>query len=113
MNYKELYLLYCSDLNNCTDKNDVKRHNAAMKKLSKLYAELKPVADKSYLLELLQIGDDRTRSLVAAHCLGYGVYLPEAKRVLSKLSKQHRDPYIAFEAKETLAIYMQQGNLHF
>ena len=31
--YKELYLLHCANLSDCTTKEDVKRHNAAMKQL--------------------------------------------------------------------------------
>lgn len=55
--YKELYLLYCANL--CADSNDyttkksVKRHNAAMKQLSKLFHQIEDEPDKSFLLELL------------------------------------------------------------
>lgn len=32
--YKEQYLLHCANLNDCTTKKDVKRHNAAMRNCS-------------------------------------------------------------------------------
>ena len=35
--YKNLYLLYCKDLNNCFTKEEAKKHNAAMIKLGKLF----------------------------------------------------------------------------
>ena len=38
--YKRLYLLHCANLNDCTTKEDVKRHNAAMKQLGKLFYQI-------------------------------------------------------------------------
>ena len=64
--YKALYLLYCADLNDCTAKEDVKRHNAAMKQLGKLFYHIQGEQDKSFLLELLSNENDRTKALVAA-----------------------------------------------
>ena len=83
--YKELYLLYCKDLNNCFTKKDVKKHNAAMKKLGELFHLLEAETERSFLLELLQSEDKQTRALVAAHCLGLGTYISESKKVLSCL----------------------------
>lgn len=78
--YKELYLLHCANLSDCTTKEDVKRHNAAMKQLGKLFYQIQDELDKSFLLELLSNENDRTKALVAAYCLGYGVYVSEAKK---------------------------------
>ena len=50
--YKELYLLYCANLNDCTTKEDVKRHNVAMKNLGNLFYRIEGEPDKSFLLEL-------------------------------------------------------------
>ena len=111
--YKELYLLYCEDLTDCTTKEEVKRNNAAMKKLSKLYHQIEGESDKSFLLELLTTEDDRTRALVAAHCLGLGVYVSKAKRVLSSLARRKANPILAFEAKATLYVWKKQGYLKF
>ena len=33
IDYKEQYLFYCANLCDCTTKEDVKRHNSAMKQL--------------------------------------------------------------------------------
>ena len=51
--YKELYLLHCANLSDCTIKEDVKRHNVAMKQLGKLFYQIQDELDKSFLLELL------------------------------------------------------------
>jgi hypothetical protein len=115
--YKELYLLYCANL--CADSNDyttkegVKRHNAAMKQLSKLFHQIEDEPDKSFLLELLATGNDQTKALVAAHCLGLGVYVSEAKKVLSSLAKNKTNPILAFEAQTTLDVWKRQGYLKF
>lgn len=117
MDYKELYLLYCANL--CADSNDyttkegVKRHNAAMKQLSKLFHQIEDEPDKSFLLELLATGNDQTKALVAAHCLGFGVYVSEAKKVLSSLAKNKTNPILAFEAQTTLDVWKRQGYLKF
>ena len=113
IDYKELYLLYCADLSDCTTKEDVKRHNAAMKHLGKLFYQIEGEPDKSFLLELLQNENSRTKALVAAHCLGFGVYVSEAKKVLSELAKSKVNPILAFEAQATLEVWKQQGYLKF
>ena len=43
------------------------------------------------------MGNDRTKVLVAAHCLGFGVYIPKAKKVLSTLAKSKAEPILAVE----------------
>lgn len=111
--YKELYLLYCANLNDCTTKEDVKRHNVAMKNLGNLFYRIEGEPDKSFLLELLSNENDRTKTLVAAHCLGYGVYVSEAKKVLSSLAKSKVNPILAFNAQATLDVWKQQGYLKF
>ena len=111
--YKGQYLLHCANLNDCTTKNYVKRHNAAMKQLSKLFYQVEGESDKTFLLELLTTENDRTKALVAAHCLGFGVYVSEAKKVLSALAKSNANPILAFEARATLDVWTQQGYLRF
>lgn len=111
--YKRQYLLYCAGLNDCTTKEDAKRHNAAMKQLSKLFYQVEGESDKSFLLELLTMGNDRTKALAAAHCLGFGVYVSEAKKVLSSLAKSNANPILASEAQATLDVWKRQGYLRF
>ena len=111
--YKDRYIFYCADLNNGYTKKDVKKHNAAMKELAKLFYELKDEPDKSFLLDLMQHNDDQTKLLVAAHCLGLNKYVEEAKAVLSVISKNKTDPVLAFEAQSTLDVWKQQGYLKF
>ena len=111
--YNGLYLLHCANLNDCTTKKDVKRHNAAMKQLGKLFHQIEGESDKSFLLDLLTAENDQTKALVAAHCLGLGVYISEAKKVLSSLAKSNTNPILAFEAKTTLDVWKKQGYLNF
>ena len=111
--YMKEYLAYCSKLNDCTTKEEVRIHNSAMKKLGKLFKKIKDEPDKSFLVDLLENSDERTRLLAAAHCLGLQVYVPKAKRVLSVLSKHKENPSIAFEAQATLDVWKQQGYLDF
>jgi len=84
-----------------------------MKQLGKLFYQIKGELDKSFLLELLTTENDRTKALVAAHCLGFGVYVSEAKKVLSSLVKSKANPILAFEAQATLDVWKQQGYLKF
>ena len=111
--YKTQYLLYCTELNTCSTKEDAKKHNAAMKKLGRLFRQLKTETERSFLLELLQNENAQTRALVAAHCLGLGVYILESEKVLLFLSKNKNNPYLAFEAQSTLDVWKQQGYLDF
>ena len=113
VSYKEQYILHCADLNNGYTKKDVKKHNVAMKELAKLFYKLKDESDKSFLLDLMQHSDDRTKLLVAAHCLGLNEYVEEAKKVLSVISKNKTDPVLALEAQSTLDVWKQQGYLKF
>ena len=113
VDYKEVYLLHCANLNDCTTKEDVERHNLAMKNLGKLFYQIEGEKDKSFLLELLLNENNRTKALVAAHCLGLGVYISEAKKVLSSLAKSKANPILAFNAQATLDVWKQQGYLKF
>ena len=112
-NYEQEYLLYCSELNNGFSKKDVKKHNVAMKKLGEIFYKLKKEPHKEFLLNLLSCDDKRVVSLVAAHCLGLGVYVPEAEKALCEISKDKENPLLAFEAQSTLEVWKQQGYLKF
>ena len=112
-NYKKLYLEYCANLCDCVTKEDVKRHNNAMKRLSNLYHQIEKEKNKDFLLDLLQNENERTKALAAAHCLGLGVYVSEAKNVLSTLAKNKSNPVLAFEAQATLDVWKQNGYLQF
>lgn len=107
--YEEL----CEQLTDATNKEEVKQHNRAMKKLAELFYEVEKLEDKSFLKELLTHENPRTRTLVASHCLGLGVYIKEAKNTLKRNSKIKNNPTVAFNAKMTLDIYIKQGYLKF
>ena len=113
VNYFEKYKELCAELTDATNKDEVKQHNKAMKKLAKLFCEVEKQEDKSFLLELIKDENPRTSTLVAAHCLGLGVYVKEAKSVLKKNSKIKDNPTVAFNAEMTLDVYKSQGYLKF
>ena len=113
INYKEQYLLHCENLNSGTTKEDIKKHNNAMRQLAKLYHKIEKENNKTFLLELLQNSNERTQALVAAHCLGLGIYIPESKKVLTIIAKNKRNQPLAFEAQSTLNVWKQQGYLKF
>lgn len=118
-NYIERYQLYCAELDVNIDDEDygskerLRKHNNAMKKLSKLYYEIKELDDKSFLLELLQCSDSCVRINVAAHCLGLGIYVKEALAVLKKESRNKQNRLLAFNAKSCLEVYKDEGTLSF
>lgn len=111
--YRKQYLIYCRDLNHCFTKEGVKKHNAAMKKLTKLFRLLKSETERSFLLDLLQNEDKHTRLSVAAHCLGLGIYIAEAEKCLKLIAKDTSDSFSAFEAQSTLDVWKRQGYLDF
>lgn len=84
-----------------------------MKQLRILYYQVEEIEDKSFLLELLSDECERTKVLVAAHCLGLNVYTSEAKKVLSSIAKNKANSIVAFEAQATLDVWKQQGYLKF
>ena len=113
--YKDLYFLYCSRLmsfDHCT-KKDVKKHNAAMDELSKLYHIIEKEPDKSFLEELLICQNDYVRMIVASHCLGMKIYVPLAEKVLTDISLNMEDRFLALNAAGTLMVWREQGYLLF
>ncbi len=115
-NYKEKYLMYCEGLCLKASTNiEVQRHNKAMKNLGNLFNELKSDENinKEFLKELLQEGDERTKGLVAAHCLGLECYIAEAKKVLKEQAKNKINKELAFDAEMTLKIWKKEGKLDF
>ena len=112
-NYLEKYKKLCAELTDATNKEEVKQHNKAMKKLAKLFYEVEKQEDKSFFMELLEDENPRTNTLVAAHCLGLGVYEKEAKSILKRNSKIKDNPTVAFNAETTLEVYRNQGYLKF
>lgn len=111
--YIREYEKQCSILNDGISKADIKKHNKAMDKLGKLFHELKSVEDKSFALKLMQDTNKQVALTVAAHCLGWGDYINEAKRTLRKIAKSKDEPLLAFEAEMTLKVYCEQGYLDF
>ena len=47
-NYLKKYEKLCEELTDATNKEEVKQHNRAMKKLTELFYEVEKLEDKSY-----------------------------------------------------------------
>lgn len=109
--YIKKYQDLCFDLNNGISKADIRRHNNAMKKLSEMYYQLCDIDDKSFIYSLLNQQNIQVKFIVATHCLGWGIYLKEAKKVLKQITKNRDEPELAFNAEVTLSIYKEQGYL--
>ena len=106
---KNDYVFYGSMLNDCTSKTKSRKHNKAMGQLSILYHKAETMSDKSFYLELLDNEMPKIRTIVAAHCLGLGIYLDKAQEVLKEIAEYKNDPIMAFEAKATLEVWEKRG----
>ena len=89
-------------------------HNRAHRHLGGIWRKLKqdPSIDRSFFLQLLEDENPALRMLSAAHCLGLGVYVPQARKVLKKLTGS-TDPYISSTAKFTLDTWRKNGTVRF
>ena len=111
--YREQFTILCENLNKGFTKEDVRKHNRSMKKLSHLYHEVEKEKDKSIYLDLLKHENESVRITAAAHCLGFGVYIPIAKMVLNEIAKKSTNSVEAFNAQAILDVYNEQGYLLF
>ena len=108
--YANDYIRYGSELNDCTNKEDVKRHNKAMNKLSKLYRVVKELDEKGFLLDLLRHENPRVRRIVAAHCLGMNCYINEALRTLNEIIKANTNRHDVFTAQSIIEVWEKQNH---
>ena len=108
-NYSAKYIQYGSELDDCTSEEEVRKHNQAMRELSKLFHQVKDEQDKSFLLELLKHPNSRVRRIAAAHCLGMHVYEIRALLALRKIIRKGENRHDVFTAKLTLE-WRKQGH---
>ena len=115
MTYRERYVALCSKLMSfeACEKSDIQKHNAAMDELTTLFHCVEREDDKSFLGELLECDDDRVRMIVASHCLGMKMHIAASEKVLSGISANLEDPFLALEAGATLQVWKEQGYLTF
>ena len=112
--YKKRYLELCSLLDEYS-KSGVKRHNKAMKELTKLYYEIgndQALAVELYS-ELMDCDDERVRSIAASHSLGMNINLDKAQKTLVDISQKSNKSIARFNAEMTLKVWKQQGYLKF
>lgn len=102
---KEYYNLFVElSLKQCTkqdyaDKQKVKRHNAAIRELALLEAEMKRNNCTDILGQLLCHEDDRVKINAASLCLQTGVLIKEAKQTLNYIINFSTDSTIRFCAE--------------
>lgn len=94
----KLSLMQCTK-HDYADKQKVRRHNAAVKKLNLIEEDMKKVDCTGVLTKLLQHEDDRVRINAASFCLQTGIVLDEAKRTLDDIAHSCTDPTIRFCAE--------------
>jgi len=110
----EKYVKLCSKLDDYTEMG-VKRHNRAMKELSKLYyllSEDKHMAEE-ILIILLDFDDERIKITAATHCLGLNINLTMAEKTLNNISHKSNVPLSRFNAEMILKTWKEQGYLKF
>ena len=105
---KDYYNLFVQfSLQQCTkndyaDKQKVKAHNVASKKLLQLQDEMKQIDCIDILYDLMSHGDDRVKINAATLCLQMKVHNEMALIVLNKIIDASSDPTMRFSAKMVL-----------
>ena len=105
---KDYYDLFIElSLQQCTksdyaNKEKVKIHNLAAKKLRQLQEEMKLSLSEEMLRKLLRHEDDRVKVNVASFCLQSEVLVEQAVLTLKKVVEASDDPTLCFTAKMLL-----------
>lgn len=99
--FVELSLQQCAK-NDYANKEKVRKHNAASKKLLALQEEMKKNADEEVLYALLGHEDDRVKLNAASFCLQLGLLIEPSVLTLKKLANDSDDSTICFSAKMLL-----------
>ena len=88
--------------NDYGDKEKVKAHNKASKKLRQLQSEMKENDCADVLFNLLDYNDDRVRVNAAYLCLQMNIHTDKVLRTLKNVVDNTTDPTLAFSAKMAL-----------
>ena len=99
--FVELSLQQCAK-NDYANKEKVRKHNVASKKLLVLQEEMKKNADEEVLYALLGHEDDRVKLNAASFCLLLGLLIEPSVLTLKKLANDSDDSTICFSAKMLL-----------
>ena len=97
----ELSLQQCSKID-YSNKEKVKIHNSASKKLRKLQEEMKHSLSEEMLCKLLRHEDDRVKINAAYFCLRSEILIEQANLTLKKVVEASDDPTLCFTAKMLL-----------
>ena len=97
----------CVSLQQCTEndyanKQKIKKHNAASKKLKRAQEEMKHNVGEDVLYMLLNHEDDRVKVNAAAFCLQSDLLIDQAVITLKKIIDMSDDSTICFAAKTLL-----------
>lgn len=97
----------CVSLQQCTEndyanKQKIKKHNAASKKLKSVQEEMKHNVGEDVMDMLLNHEDDRVKVNAAAFCLQSGILIDQAVITLKKIIDMSDDSTICFGAKMLL-----------
>ena len=99
--FVELSLQQCAK-NDYANKEKVRKHNVASKKILALQEEMKKNADEEVLYALLGHEDDRVKINAASFCLLLGLLIEPSVLTLKKLANDSDDSTICFSAKMLL-----------
>lgn len=99
--FVELSLQQCAK-NDYANKEKVRKHNVASKKLLALQEEMKKNADEEVLYALLGHEDDRVKLNAASFCLQLGLLTEPSVLALKKVADDSGDTVIRFSAKMLL-----------
>ena len=99
--FVELSLQQCTK-NDYANKQKVKKHNAALKKLNNLRDEMKQNVSEEIVHMLLNHDDDRVKVNAAAFCLQSKILIEQAFFTLEKIINISDDSSICFSAKMLL-----------
>ena len=112
--YIDKYISLCLQLHTGYSSADVSKNNQAMKKLRKLYFELKEKPDitQQIMPSLLENSDERVQLIAAADCLDYKIENTKALKILNILKRYASKPEIQLDAQFTLEVYYETGHIN-
>lgn len=103
-NYYEEYIslsLNMNSENDYLDKNKIRKHNQAMKKLFQLQEKMNKNINLyiNVLSDLMNFSDDKVRLLSSSHCLRQGINRDKAIKTLKIIAKTNIDRTISGAAE--------------
>ena len=91
--YVSEFIRLCGEpmsLDDCGDKRKVRKHNAKMRKLHKLYLEITkdPIIADAVVLKLLTHESEDVRTAAAGRCLTSGYHLDKAVQIMEYAARE-------------------------